>query len=206
MEEFIKPLGLSQTRVAKDTGIPLPRINQICLRKRAITADSDLRLSRYFGLSEGWWLRLQINHDLEVAKNLLGKRLKKEITPLPMKNGKLVPGKPLDQCGLLAKVGSQRFVQAGAGTHAQVDGALAIHGFRPRSHHRDGGLVRGKDHALGGGGIGGAQGFDHFRGAGGNTGAVNGAPGAEFVAVDGGQFVQKTDAAGGVDQRCAYRG
>jgi len=58
-EEFLFPLGLSHTRLAAETGLPLARINQICLGKRAITADTDLRLCRYFGLSEGWWLRLQ---------------------------------------------------------------------------------------------------------------------------------------------------
>lgn len=75
VEEFLTPLGLTQTRVAQDTGIPLARINQICLEKRSITADTDLRLCRYFGLSEGWWLRLQAKYDLECTKKALGKRL-----------------------------------------------------------------------------------------------------------------------------------
>lgn len=78
VEEFLTPLGITQTRLAHDTGIPLARINQICLGKRAVTADTDLRLCRYFGLSEGWWLRLQAHHDLELAKRAIGKRLERE--------------------------------------------------------------------------------------------------------------------------------
>jgi addiction module HigA family antidote len=78
IEEFLKPLGISQTRLARETKIPLARINQICLGKRSITADTDLRLCRYFGLSEGWWLRLQAHHDIEVAKRTVGKRIERE--------------------------------------------------------------------------------------------------------------------------------
>ncbi|TVR46047.1 MAG: addiction module antidote protein, HigA family [Planctomycetota bacterium] len=90
VEEFLKPLGLTQTRLAAETGLPLARINQICLGKRSITADTDLRLCRYFGLSEGWWLRLQTHHDLEIAKRHLGPRLNKECRVLAKKNGRLV--------------------------------------------------------------------------------------------------------------------
>ena len=90
VEEFLKPLGLTQTRVAHDTGLRLARVNQICLGKRSITADTDLRLCRYFGLSEGWWLRLQAHYDLEAAKRELGPRLAKECRVLPRKNGRLV--------------------------------------------------------------------------------------------------------------------
>jgi addiction module HigA family antidote len=90
VEEFLRPLGLSQTRLAKETGLPLARINQICLGQRAITAETDLRLCRYFGLSEGWWLRLQAQHDLEVAKRALGSRLSKECRRLPHRDGHLV--------------------------------------------------------------------------------------------------------------------
>jgi addiction module HigA family antidote len=90
VEEFLKPLGLTQTRLAAETGLPLARINQICLGKRSITADTDLRLCRYFGLSEGWWLRLQTHYDLEVAKHALGSRLTKECRVLPRRRGQLV--------------------------------------------------------------------------------------------------------------------
>jgi addiction module HigA family antidote len=75
VEEFLEPLGLTQTRVAAETGIPLARINQICKQKRSVTADTDLRLCRYFGLSEGWWLRLQAQYDLECTKRQLGREL-----------------------------------------------------------------------------------------------------------------------------------
>ncbi|TVR43461.1 MAG: addiction module antidote protein, HigA family [Planctomycetota bacterium] len=90
VEEFLGPLGLTQTRLATETGLPLARINQICLGKRSITADTDLRLCRYFGLSEGWWLRLQGHYDLEVAKHELGDRLAKECRVLPKKDGHLI--------------------------------------------------------------------------------------------------------------------
>jgi len=90
VEEFLKPLGLTQTRLSADTGLPLARINQICLGKRSITADTDLRLCRYFGLSEGWWLRLQTHYDLEVAKRELGPRLTRECRVLPKKDGHLI--------------------------------------------------------------------------------------------------------------------
>ena len=62
--EFIEPLGLSQNGLARAIGVPPRRINEIVLGKRAITADTDLRLARYFGLSEGFWLGLQSDHDL----------------------------------------------------------------------------------------------------------------------------------------------
>jgi addiction module HigA family antidote len=78
LTEFLEPLGISQNRLARETGIPVARINQIIKGKRSVTADTDLRLCRYFGLSEGWWLRLQDHHDLEVAKHKLGKRLERE--------------------------------------------------------------------------------------------------------------------------------
>ena len=87
-EEFLEPLDLSQTRLAEETGIPLARINQIRLGKRSITADTDLRLCRYFGLSEGWWLRLQVLYDLEVAKRAIGKRLERECAVLQRRRGK----------------------------------------------------------------------------------------------------------------------
>lgn len=63
-EEFLSPLGVSQYRLAKETSVPPRRINEIVLGKRAVTADTDLRLARYFGLSDGFWLGLQSDHDL----------------------------------------------------------------------------------------------------------------------------------------------
>ena len=74
-EEFLKPLGLSKYRLAKDIGVPAQRIGEIVSGKRAITADTDLRLCRYFGLSDGWWLRGQVAYDTAVAKEVLRKQL-----------------------------------------------------------------------------------------------------------------------------------
>ena len=67
-EEFLKPLGLSKYRLAKDIGVPPQRIGDIVAGKRAVTADTDLRLCRYFGLSDGWWLRGQAAFDTAIAK------------------------------------------------------------------------------------------------------------------------------------------
>jgi addiction module HigA family antidote len=79
LEEFLKPLNLSQYRLAKDTGVPPRRINEIVHGKRAVSADTALRLSRYFKLSERFWLNLQARYDLDVEKGRLGKRLEKEV-------------------------------------------------------------------------------------------------------------------------------
>jgi addiction module HigA family antidote len=68
LEEFLKPLGISQYRLAKEIGVPAQRISAIVAGKRTITADTDLRLCKYFGLSDGWWLRVQAHHDTELAK------------------------------------------------------------------------------------------------------------------------------------------
>ena len=76
-EEFLVPLGLTKYRLAKDIGVPAQRIGDIVMGKRSITADTDLRLSRYFGLSEGFWLRAQTSCDLEVAKRAIEEELKK---------------------------------------------------------------------------------------------------------------------------------
>ena len=76
-EEFLKPLGLSQYRLAKEIGVPAQRISEIVGGKRSITADTDLRLCRFFGLSNGYWLRAQAAHDTEVAEHTLGPLLKK---------------------------------------------------------------------------------------------------------------------------------
>ncbi|HSR69831.1 MAG TPA: HigA family addiction module antitoxin [Acidobacteriota bacterium] len=72
LEEFLKPIGISQYRLAKEIRVPAQRISEIVHGKRSITADTDLRLCRFFGLSEGYWLRAQIAHDTEIAKAELG--------------------------------------------------------------------------------------------------------------------------------------
>jgi addiction module HigA family antidote len=80
LEEFLGPIGMSQTSLAKAVGVSPRRINEIVLGKRAITADTDLRLCRYWGLSDGFFLRLQDRHDLLLARRRLGPELDK-ITP-----------------------------------------------------------------------------------------------------------------------------
>ncbi|GIK60447.1 MAG: HigA family addiction module antidote protein [Ignavibacteriota bacterium] len=79
LEEFLIPMEISQYRLAQDISVPARRINEIVLGKRAITADTALRLSEYFGLSERFWLNLQIRYNLEVEKDRLKDRLKREI-------------------------------------------------------------------------------------------------------------------------------
>lgn len=76
-EEFLKPLGISNYRLAKEIGVPAQRIGDIIAGRRGITADTDLRLCRFFGLSDGWWLRLQADYDTETARAGLGKTLAK---------------------------------------------------------------------------------------------------------------------------------
>ena len=80
-EEFIKPMNLSQNRLAIDIGVDARRINEIVLGKRAITADTALRLSRFFGNSPQFWLGLQTQYDLDIAEDQLGKRLDREVRP-----------------------------------------------------------------------------------------------------------------------------
>ncbi len=82
MEEFLKPMDISQYRLAKDINVDPRRINEIVLRQRSITADTALRLSRYFGMSESFWLNLQIHYDLEVRKEQLGDRLTTDVKVL----------------------------------------------------------------------------------------------------------------------------
>ena len=77
LEEFLKPMGLSQYRLAKEIGVPAQRIGEIVAGKRSVTADTDLRLCRFFGLSNGYWLRAQAVHDTEVAERTIGPALKK---------------------------------------------------------------------------------------------------------------------------------
>lgn len=79
LEEFLKPLHLSQYRLAKDIGVPARRISEIIQGKRAISPDTALRLSRYFGLSERFWLNLQSRYDLECEKDRLAGRLEREV-------------------------------------------------------------------------------------------------------------------------------
>lgn len=81
-EEFLRPFGLSQYRLAKDVSVPPRRINEIVRGTRAITADTALRLARYFGTSERFWLNLQTRYDLEVEKDRLGERLQREVQVL----------------------------------------------------------------------------------------------------------------------------
>ena len=71
-EEFLKPMGISQYRLAKEIGVPAQRISEIVSGKRSITADTDLRFCRFFGLSNGYWLRAQSAYDTEVAEQTLG--------------------------------------------------------------------------------------------------------------------------------------
>jgi addiction module HigA family antidote len=79
IEEFLKPLGISQYKLAKDINVPARRINEIVHGKRSITADTALRLSRYFNLSERFWLNLQARYDLEVEKAKLNNRIEAEV-------------------------------------------------------------------------------------------------------------------------------
>ena len=82
MKEFLEPMGITQYRLAKDISVPARRINEIVHGKRAITADTALRLSKYFGTSERFWINLQTRYDLELQKDVLGDRLEKEVTAL----------------------------------------------------------------------------------------------------------------------------
>jgi len=81
LEEFLVPMEISQNRLARDISVPPRRINEIVLGKRGITADTALRLARYFGTTEKFWLGLQDDYDLEEARSVLGAVLDKEIKP-----------------------------------------------------------------------------------------------------------------------------
>jgi addiction module HigA family antidote len=78
-EEFLVPLELSQYRLAKEISVPARRVNEIVLGKRSISADTALRLARYFGTTERFWLNLQARYDLEVERDRLGARLEREV-------------------------------------------------------------------------------------------------------------------------------
>jgi antitoxin HigA-1 len=79
LEEFLKPMGLSQYRLAKDIHVPARRINEIVHGERSVTADTALRLSHYFGMSENFWMNLQTRYDLEIQKDRLAGRLDREV-------------------------------------------------------------------------------------------------------------------------------
>ena len=79
LEEFLKPMGLSQNRLARDIHVSPRRINEIILGKRALTADTALRLARYFNMSPKFWLGLQMDYELDVESDRLGSRLAKEV-------------------------------------------------------------------------------------------------------------------------------
>jgi addiction module HigA family antidote len=83
LEDFMEPLGLSRYRVAKDIGVPTLRISQIVRGQRRVTADTALRLARYFGTSAVVWLRLQARYDLEIAEVQLAERIEREVKVLP---------------------------------------------------------------------------------------------------------------------------
>jgi antitoxin HigA-1 len=83
LEEFLNPMDISQYRLLKDINVPPRRINEIVLGKRAVTADTALRLSEYFGLSEKFWLNLQMKYNLAITIDKLKERLKREVKKLP---------------------------------------------------------------------------------------------------------------------------
>ena len=81
LEEFLKPMGITQYRLATEIGVPQRRIGEIVAGKRAITADTDLRLAQYFGLSDGYWLRAQALYDTQMAREVMAETLAR-IRPL----------------------------------------------------------------------------------------------------------------------------
>lgn len=87
LEDFLKPLGLSQNELARHLQISPRRINEIVLRKRAVTADTALRLGRYFGTTAEFWMNLQSQYNLEAARHTPGRRLVEDVAPLPGEPG-----------------------------------------------------------------------------------------------------------------------
>jgi addiction module HigA family antidote len=81
LEEFLEPMEISQYRLAKDISVPPRRINEIVHGKRSVTADTALRLARYFGTSDRFWLNLQTSYDLDIERDKLGSRLDEEVLP-----------------------------------------------------------------------------------------------------------------------------
>jgi addiction module HigA family antidote len=90
-EEFLTPLGISQYRLAKDIHVPPRRINEIVLEKRGISADTALRLGRYFGMTPQFWINLQARYDLEVARESIEDTLKKDIKPFKKRHKAILP-------------------------------------------------------------------------------------------------------------------
>src|SRR5208337_4890961 len=82
LEDFLKPLGITQYRLAKSIGVPQRRIGEIVAGKRAVTADTALRLARFFGTDAQSWVNLQAHYDLEIARERLEGKLEKEVTPM----------------------------------------------------------------------------------------------------------------------------
>ena len=78
-EEFLKPMGISQNRLAIDIRVPARRINEIVLKKRRISTDTALRLAKYFNMSPQFWLGLQMDYDLDVAQDILSEKIQKEV-------------------------------------------------------------------------------------------------------------------------------
>ncbi len=97
LEEFLKPMGISQYRLAKEIGVPAQRISEIVAGKRSITADTDLRLCKFFGLSNGYWLRAQAAHDMEVAQSKMGSILS-NIRPWTSVVARHTPSSDHDSC------------------------------------------------------------------------------------------------------------
>ena len=81
-EEFLEPMGITAYKLAQGIGVPAPRVYDIVRERRGISADTALRLSRYFGMGEGFWINAQSHYDLEVAKDRAGERIEKEVKPL----------------------------------------------------------------------------------------------------------------------------
>jgi addiction module HigA family antidote len=79
MEEFLKPMGISQNKLARAIGVPPRRINEIVLEKRSVSADTALRLAQYFGTSAKFWMGLQSDYDLDITKDKVGQRIQKEV-------------------------------------------------------------------------------------------------------------------------------
>ena len=79
MEEFLKPMGISQNKLARSIGVPPRRINEIVLEKRSVSADTALRLAQYFGTSAKFWMGLQSDYDLDITKDKVGQRIQKEV-------------------------------------------------------------------------------------------------------------------------------
>jgi addiction module HigA family antidote len=90
-EEFMKPLGISQNRLGRDLGVSPRRINEIVHGKRSITADTALRLSRHFGTSAEFWLGLQTDYDLEVARDELEEKIAREVSHFSPEHGEMTP-------------------------------------------------------------------------------------------------------------------